>query len=86
MARRSAAATAMHATSLLQGHSGHNHNTNQYPNNNNNNNNNFRSRGDSNRTSGSQLEAILIEEAVRLSLLDEEERKLREREKERRRK
>ncbi|GMM44565.1 Sip5 protein [Pichia kluyveri] len=86
MARRSAAATAMHATSLLQGHSGHNHNTNQCPNNNNNNNNNFRSRGDSNRTSGSQLEAILIEEAVRLSLLDEEERKLREREKERRRK
>jgi hypothetical protein len=70
MARRSAAATALHATSLL---SNNDSRTGYYS--------ERRSRrgGRSYQQQQQQLEERLIEEAMRLSLLDEEERQLRER-------
>ncbi|TID26223.1 hypothetical protein CANINC_002812 [Pichia inconspicua] len=82
MARRSAAATVMHATSLLTGDSIEDEliqsNTGQ----------GRRSQRDtrSSRTQAEQLEQLMIEETIRLSLLDEEERQRRERERERGRK
>lgn len=79
MARRSAAATALHATSLLSsdgpGDGRHNRNHHlgygQIPGSSRGGNRNYRQE--------QQLEEMLIEEAMRLSLLDEEERRLRER-------
>lgn len=68
LARRSAAATALHATSLLR-----NDESSRL----------YSSGGNRNHASGNynrqeHLEEMLIEEAMRLSLLDEEERKMRE--------
>ncbi|KAG0685186.1 hypothetical protein C6P40_004909, partial [Pichia californica] len=72
LARRSAAATALHATSLIT-------NSNINSNHLQSNESGYRNRNRSDNNSShnrQQLEEMLIEEAMRLSLLDEEERKM----------
>lgn len=88
MARRSAAATVMHATSLLAEDTGDDDfiqtgsGSNSGSNSNSGSGQRRRStRGSRNsRTQAEQLEQLMIEETIRLSLLDEEERQRRERE------